>query len=173
MADSKDISFSNLADTISSQEYSYNTIDLSDLSASITMASPVYTITAGSTSGSYSAIPGSNTTVGINPSYANTMWTTSTTAGWNGIGAADITPSSTITLRGDDADIDVNGKSLMKTLAALEERLNMLTPNPEMEAEWDQLRELGERYRELEQQCKEKTQMWNKLKSMPKPNITP
>jgi hypothetical protein len=53
----------------------------------------------------------------------------------------------------------------------VEERLNILTPNPEMEKEWDDLRKLGERYRKLEKKCKEKSDMWNKLKAMPKPEI--
>jgi hypothetical protein len=45
-----------------------------------------------------------------------------------------------------------------------------MQPNTELEAEWDQLRELGDRYRELEQQCREKSQMWAKLKTLPKLN---
>jgi hypothetical protein len=49
--------------------------------------------------------------------------------------------------------------------------LNILTPNPEMEAEWDQLRKLGERYRKLEKKCREKSDMWNKLKAMPRPDV--
>jgi hypothetical protein len=32
------------------------------------------------------------------------------------------------------------------------------------------LRELGDRYRELEQQCKEKSQMWSKLRTLTKTN---
>jgi hypothetical protein len=47
----------------------------------------------------------------------------------------------------------------------------MLVPNPELEKEWDDLKKLGNRYRKLEKKCKEKAEMWNKLKSMPKPNI--
>lgn len=172
MADSKDISFSNLTDAISAQDYDYQTIDLS---SSITMASPVYTISgsgiAGTTAGGPYSVNGSGTSIGISPAYSNTIWSTNTTAGWNGTGGFTTAPSGTITLKGEEADIDINGRSLMKTLDALEERLNMLRPNPEMEKEWDELRELGERYRELEKQCKEKTRMWNKLKSMPKPNI--
>ena len=162
MADSKDISFSNLTDAISAQDYSYQTIDLT---SGITMAGPSYTISSPSITAT------SGASIGISPAYSNTMWTTNTTAGWNGTGGFTAAPSGTITLKGEEADIDINGRSLMKTLDALEERLNMLTPNPEMEAEWDELRELGQRYRELEKQCKEKTRMWNKLKSMPKPNI--
>jgi hypothetical protein len=32
------------------------------------------------------------------------------------------------------------------------------------------LRELGDRYRELEKQCREKTQMWTKLRTVSKTN---
>jgi hypothetical protein len=80
--------------------------------------------------------------------------------------------SGQINLDGDNADIKINGKSLMATLTALEQRLNILTPNPKLEADWDELRELGERYRALEKQCEEKAAMWEKLKSMPAPDIT-
>ena len=158
MADSKDISFSNLEDTISVQDYNYQTIDLS---SSITMASPTYTISS----------PPTISISGGGANSSNTMWTTNTTTGWNGISAVDMKPSGTITLKGEDADIDINGKSLMKTLEALEDRLNMMVPNPELEKEWDDLKKLGNRYRKLEAKCKEKAKMWNKLKSMPKPNI--
>ena len=41
MDDSKDISFSNLTDTISAQGYDYQTIDLSSC---VTMSSPTYTM---------------------------------------------------------------------------------------------------------------------------------
>jgi hypothetical protein len=81
-----------------------------------------------------------------------------------------INTSGTIDLRGDNADIVVNGVSLMDKINAIGERLNMLDINPELEAEWDQLRELGDRYRELEQQCREKSQMWTKLRTLPKTN---
>lgn len=77
-----------------------------------------------------------------------------------------------IDLRGDNADIIINGVSLKETLQGIQERLNMLAPNPEMEAEWHELRELGERYRELEARCREKSKMWQKLNSMPPPDIS-
>ena len=50
----------------------------------------------------------------------------------------------------------------------VEQRLNILTVNPEMEKEWDDLRRLGERYRKLEKKCQEKAKMWEALKKMPK-----
>ena len=163
MADSKDISFSNLEDTISSQDYDFQTVDLStvDLSSSITMASPVFTISSAPT-----------ITIGSSgANISNNMWTTNTTTGWNGTSAADLNQSGMLSLKGKNADIDINGKSLMKTLEALEERLNIMVPNPELEKEWDDLKKLGNRYRKLEKKCREKAEMWNKLKSMPKPNI--
>ena len=161
MDDSKDISFSNLNDTISVQGYDYQTLDLS---SSITMSSPTYTMSPMAVSMPTISI---SSVSGANVGYSNTMWTT----GLSGTSAADLNQSGMLSLKGTNADIDINGKSLMKTLEALEDRLNMLTPNPEMEEEWDDLKKLGDRYRKLEKKCKEKAKMWNKLKSMPKPNI--
>lgn len=80
--------------------------------------------------------------------------------------------SGRLSLTGDDADLVINGVSLAKTLEGIQQRLNMLRPNPEMEARWDELRELGQRYRELEQQCMEKSRMWTHLTSMPPPEIS-
>lgn len=81
-----------------------------------------------------------------------------------------VNASGKIDLQGESADITINGTSLLATLAALQERLNWMQPNTDLEAEWDQLRELGDRYRELEQQCREKSQMWTKLRTLPKTN---
>lgn len=84
-------------------------------------------------------------------------------------------PSTTATpqihLDGEGADIKVNGWSLIDAIQKIEERLNILTPNPAMEKEWDQLKKLGDRYRKLEKKLKEQSDMWNKLKSMPPPEI--
>jgi hypothetical protein len=89
---------------------------------------------------------------------------------WNTTGGnlgTNITQGGRISLQGTDADLDINGKSLKQWMEQVEERLNIMTPNPTLEKEWDDLRELGERYRELEKKCKEKAEMWSKLKSMP------
>jgi hypothetical protein len=96
----------------------------------------------------------------------NTVWTTNS-VDWS-VGSS-ISPSATIDLKGDNADILVNGRSLMDAIDALEQRLNILVPNPELETEWDELRVLGDRYRELEKKCREKGDMWAKLKAMPAP----
>ena len=108
------------------------------------------------------------TYLGSNGAYgAVADWTTAPTVG---VAPMTVNASGKIDLRGEAADITINGMSLKTTLEALQERLNWMQPNTELEAEWDQLRELGDRYRELEQQCQEKSQMWAKLKTLPKLN---
>jgi hypothetical protein len=111
-----------------------------------------------STSGTYL---GSNGTYGAAADWANLA---------NATAPVTINASGKIDLQGKSADITINGTSLLATLAALQERLNWMQPATELEAEWDQLRELGDRYRELEQQCREKSQMWTKLRTLPKTN---
>jgi hypothetical protein len=87
-----------------------------------------------------------------------------TSNGWTSTPALTVNQSGTIDLEGKNADIRVNGESLMETLRSIQDRLNMLRPNTELEAEWDQLRELVERYRNLEAEFKEKSKMWDTLK---------
>jgi len=104
----------------------------------------------------------SNTVIGhtMSGGYTyDTNWSRNLTIG------TSINQSGTIELHGEDADIVVNGVSLMDKLDAIADRLNILSVNQQLEAEWDQLRELGERYRELEQELKAKSEMWKTLKT--------
>jgi flagellar motility protein MotE (MotC chaperone) len=109
----------------------------------------------------------------VEASGSNTVWTTNTTAAgsfqigpnYSTIGS-QIDQGGRMSLRGDNADLDINGKSLKNWMERVEERLNILTPNPELEKEWDDLRRLGKRYRALEKKCKEKAQMWEALKKV-------
>jgi hypothetical protein len=141
-----------------------------------------YSISGSGTSHpSYGAVPnvtiGGTSATGINVS--PTVWTTTTnnTGGYT-FANQNIQPSTLasgtggkVHIQGKDADLVIGDKSLKTWMEKVEERLNILTPNPELEAEWDDLRRLGERYRKLEKKCREKANMWEKLKSMPKPNI--
>jgi hypothetical protein len=49
-------------------------------------------------------------------------------------------------------------------LEKIDERLAILHPNPKLEDKWDELKELGKRYRELEQELIEKEKVWAILK---------
>lgn len=72
---------------------------------------------------------------------------------------------NTISVDGPDADIKVNGRSLMDAIDKIEQRLGLLKPNKEIEAEWEDLLELGERYRALEQRIKDKQKTFGILKT--------
>lgn len=66
-------------------------------------------------------------------------------------------------LEGEGADIEINGKSLSSAIANIEERLAILHCNPELEAEFQELHNLGEQYRKVEKQLMEKKKVWDKL----------
>lgn len=126
------------------------------------------------TLGSSSALSGpvvytTNTTSGGSYSHGvigNGGWSTDGSAG-----QMNVKTNGTVEIKGKDADLKINGKSMTAWMEKVEERLNILTPNPELEKEWDDLRRLGERYRKLEKKCKEKTQMWEALKKLPKVKV--
>jgi hypothetical protein len=63
-----------------------------------------------------------------------------------------------------DCDIKIGDRSLKEFMDKVEERLNILRPNPKLEDKWDELAELGKRYRELESTILEKEKLWKILK---------
>jgi hypothetical protein len=79
--------------------------------------------------------------------------------------------SAKINLEGKDADIMVNGYSLVDAINNIQDRLNCLQINPELEKEWDELRALGDQYRKLEKQILDKQATWDRLKAMPPPEL--
>jgi hypothetical protein len=64
----------------------------------------------------------------------------------------------------DGADIKIGNVSLMDTLNTINSRLAILQVNPELEERWSELKELGDRYRELEKEIVGKEKVWNILK---------
>lgn len=147
-----------------------DTITLSSLDAS----QATYALDPG-----YGAVPTASITIGsgiTNSNLSNISLTSPqvyTTNGTGGFTWANLSepPSGRLTLQGPNADIEVNGESLMTMLHRIEERLNILTPNKKLETEWDQLRELGEQYRAMEKKLQEQSDMWTALKKMPPPDI--
>jgi hypothetical protein len=136
----------------------------------ITWSSAADCITTGTLHPNYGAVPGTTTTIGGGTGYTYTTNTTSpwinTTTGTGTNPAMVVSQGGGIEIKGEEADIKINDKSMVSWMEAVEERLNLLTPNPKLEAEWDELQELGERYRALERKCKEKAQMWAALKKV-------
>jgi hypothetical protein len=94
-------------------------------------------------------------------SWSSYPYTVSTTTGTNPMMVGS---SGTIELTGENADIKINGRSLGQAIANIEERLAILHPNPELEKEWEDLKRLGDQYRTLEAEIKEKMKVWDILK---------
>ena len=90
-----------------------------------------------------------------------------TTPNWTFTDLNLATPSTSgkISLQGDDADIEINGESVVGMLREIRDRLNILQVSEEMEQEWDDLRELREQYEAKLAQCREKSKIWQALKS--------
>lgn len=63
-----------------------------------------------------------------------------------------------------DKDIELDGLSLRQTLLDLQARMAIMVPNPKLEAEFEELRALADRYRELERKLLEQKAMWETLK---------
>jgi len=76
----------------------------------------------------------------------------------------DWQPSPVMEVKGEDADIRINGMSVRDTLRGIQEQLNLLQPDPEMEREWDELRAIRKQYEAKLEECREKSQAWNALK---------
>ena len=133
------------------------------------------TVTVGSnypnaiSAGGYTVSPGYGATPNANSTIAGPF---TFSAGPNTAPWFTQSPTSTkIKLDGEDADIVVNGHSLVDAINSIKDRLNCLQINPKLEAEWDELRALGDQYRKLEKQILEKQATWDRLKAMPPPEI--
>jgi hypothetical protein len=113
---------------------------------------------------------GSNVSItGIGAANIGVPWTSSGVGvnydPWNN----SISPK--IRLDGPEADIEINGESMIGMLRAIEQRLNILQPNETLESEWKELKALGEQYRALEQHILAKQATWDRLTAMPPPKI--
>ena len=153
-----------------------DTITLSGASDTITLSSLGQTyantmVAGGFSDPYYGAVPNVSITTGSNTApYTVTGGPYTIGTGINSPWAT-INSSPKLRLDGEGADIEVNGESLVGMIRKIEQRLNILHPNTELEAEWEELRALGEQYRKLEQHIKDKQATWDKLKAMPPPVV--
>ena len=78
-----------------------------------------------------------------------------------------VTPSATIQLEGKDADVVINGESLKETLQAIKEALRIPTKierDDRLEKDFEEIRELREKYERKVQEYKEQQRAWSILK---------
>jgi len=112
-------------------------------------------ISGGTLAPGYGAVPPTSTTL---------IWpNTSPTYSFSDLSITQ-TPSAKITLTGDDADIEINGDSVVGMLREIRDRLNILQVSEEMEQEWDELRILREQYEAKLAECRDKSRAWAALK---------
>jgi hypothetical protein len=130
---------------------------------------PVYTISQ-SQSSNITSIANSGLYWGnLNGSSSGQVYTTNGTSnGWANITLAepDI-KGATLKVNGNadfDGEVTIKGKSLTDMFEKIEERLAILHPNEKLEEKWDELKELGKRYKELEAEIIEKEKVWAILK---------
>jgi hypothetical protein len=101
-------------------------------------------------------------------------WATNSTGGYN---LGNISPTlnlndnwqhdAKLKVQGDaefEGDVKIKGKSIAETLDKIEARLAILHPNEVLEEKWEELKALGDKYRELEKDILEKEQIWATLK---------
>ena len=116
-----------------------------------------------STSGTYSLSTGSNGYY-VSATTAPSPWKISNLNNATNVIISSDDNAGKIKLVGKNADIDINGVSLKDTLAKIEQRLAILKPDVAMEAEWQELKDLGDAYRKLEAEITEKMKTWDILK---------
>jgi hypothetical protein len=97
---------------------------------------------------------------------------TSGTGGWAGHYTTnsyniDSTSTPSISVSGDsyfNGNVFLQGKNLLTILDKIQERLGIVEINAELEEKWEELKELGTRYRELEKSIMEQEKIWDLLK---------
>ena len=127
-----------------------------------TSGSPTYTISSpGNVSGGlYWGINSGSSGQALTSNGTNTSWSNITLA------EPDI-KGATLKVNGNadfDGEVTIKGKNLTDMLEKIEERLAILHPNEKLEDKWDELKELGKRYKELEAEIIEKEKIWSILK---------
>ena len=128
-------------------------------------SSPTYTVSniSGTATGSSGIYWGMNS-----GSSGQVLTSNGTNTGWANISLADPDlQGSTLSVKGDadfEGEITIKGRNLTDMLDKIEERLAILHPNPKLEDKWDELKELGKRYKELEAEIIEKEKIWAILK---------
>lgn len=144
----------NISNISGSNSYNFNFGGISGSGGIIGPSGPTGSITFNNpntynyNAGHYSVNPGSIPYISVKDDYANTT-------------------TKSLLVNGDaefKGEVVINGKKLSDTIENIEKRLAILHPNSELEQNWEELRELGDRYRELEKQILEKEKIINILK---------
>ena len=126
--------------------------------------------TVSQTINSYSpSINTTSTSTGVYPyTFTNNSSNVLTTTGSGSLSWGNPHSSGINVEHGDvnikDGELIIKGRKLSETLEQLDSRLAILRPNKDLEERWDELKELRNRYVELEKELLDKEKMWDTLK---------
>ena len=96
---------------------------------------------------------------------ANLTYTTATSTGtWATNVAIDPYYTKKPKVEITDKDIVLDGLSLRDFMQSVNKHMAIMIPNPALEKEFEELRVLADRYRELEQKLLDQKEMWATLK---------
>ncbi len=93
-------------------------------------------------------------------------WNYSTPGGYVSTGYTNTVFATSIKVEGNadfDQDVKIKGVSVSERLDAIEARLAILRPDPELADKWEKLKILGDEYRRVEKEIIEGEQVWNIL----------
>lgn len=138
-----------------------DTIEITDVDPSLPQLSALNTAIPSSgilTGGNYIGTNQSGLFVNNTISATPAPYTISTSLGTPVISSG---PNGNVVVTGE---LTVGGKNIGKLLDTIEQRLAILHPNVELEDRWEELKELADRYRELEKNILEKERIWSTLK---------
>jgi hypothetical protein len=113
-------------------------------------------VSTGTVGGSWSTTGTGYTIPVTGTNGSNTVW-----VGQDGTNKTSLKVAGNAEISGN---LTVDGVNIGELLKGIQSQLGLLVPNPEIESEFDQLRELGDRYRELEAVLKEQKRVWDILK---------
>jgi hypothetical protein len=91
---------------------------------------------------------------------SNTNWTVNT----NSTFSQNVRITGKEILLDEDADIKFGDASLMETLREIQSQLAILTPDPQLESEFKELKDCAREYERLRTKFLEQKQMWDTLK---------
>ena len=95
------------------------------------------------------------------------IWSGATTATWT-TAPVTISQKATIDLKGEEADIVINGESLKETLQAIKDALKIpgrIQQDAKLEESFEELKEIRKQYEQKLKEYKEKEMVWDTLKS--------
>jgi len=114
---------------------------------------------------------GSAGTVTLTGSTSGTLLSASTSGPyWSNATTAVSQPSPSVYINSDgismepETDIKIGDISLKQFMEDINRRLGLMVPNPKLEKDFEQLKELRDRYEALEKECIEKSKVWETLK---------